>query len=663
MPRVRITPPQQNTQRVRVSPPQMAYGGNKPGTYNQFDAHSWGANPNSEIGVNADPNPYSRTGRTLPEAPSEIANVNAEKNEKVLGNFTSDGQPSLMNVDGPPHTQGGKDVYVPPGAFIFSDTKSLKIKNPEILKMFNVSKPSTPAKIASKFDLSKYTKVVADLETDNVSKKTAQMMIDNNTNMLEKLANVQESMKQHKGLGNDNPQLTPMGEQSPMMQPQSQMSGGETRYMHGGMPQYQTGGYGDDVFDTRSYGVGKQSSNKPIVYPYLDQPNFPDDKPTQLPAYTVHGKRINQQEDSGPDWYWDPINGPYKDNYLSPSNIIPLTQSPVQPTVSQTPPPYTGSNFGSIPDNGNGASGNKSTNQTKVPFATPAPNRWGIENSLFNLASIHKYPAWEAPISATIPDTTFLDPTRALAATQEAANTAGRNSAMSSNGRANRATQLALQGEAGTQAADIVGRYNNENVNIANRASEQATLITNKLQEEQANRLNRIYQGNVIADQQYDNALREGRNDLTRQNQEAWKQRSQTSFLNATSPYFYEDPNTGARGFKSPEAEARYNNEILRMSQGTGLSSDALSKYKQAYDAAIAKGITLKRADEYGAEVAGFTDRDREKLNQVGIMQNETVSRSAVEGKEFGGSIPKRKFGGMSENKLKKFINGGKVLK
>lgn len=203
-------------QKVRiVGVPEMKYGGNRPGSYNQLDT-GWNTGTYAGApGVMPDPNPYSRTGRTLEEVPEEHAGgpnvINAEKDEQVLGQFTADGLPSLMSVDGPPHTQGGKNVAVPNNSFVFSDTQALKIKNPEVLKLFNETKGKTPAGIAKKYDLSRYTKIIADPNTDSVSKKTAQMMVDNYTSKLNLLANVQEAHKSRMGIGKDNQQMFQMG--------------------------------------------------------------------------------------------------------------------------------------------------------------------------------------------------------------------------------------------------------------------------------------------------------------------------------------------------------------------------------------------------------------------------------------------------------------------
>jgi hypothetical protein len=582
--RVRVTPPQQPADGQQS---MMAYGGNIPGTYNQFDTRWNPVTFQGQIGINPNPNPFDKVKKTLPEASPDQANVNAEKNEQVLGNFTPDGLPSLMDVNGPPHTAGGKDISVPDGSFIFSDTPKLKIKDPEVLKVFGQSKPGTPADLAKKYDLQKFTKVLADPHADNVAKKTAELMVGNMTSKLNQLAAYQESMKNSMGIGDNQPQQQPIAQ------------------------------YGGD--------------QTPKI-PYLN--SFPNDD-------------IVVTDKKSPQWQ-APITGGGQDTPDVPDfqQMVPRNLPPLPTNISDpTDPEHTLGSYNKT---------NNASSQTNVPFTAPTPDKWGIANSLLNAATIHRYPAWEAPIGAVTPNTVFEDPTRALAELHEQSNAAGYNAALSGNSRAARANAMSYQNA--DQVANVLGSVANRNVQTSNQASREAADISNKLQQEQAQRLNRMYQGNVISAQQYDNALRESRNDVVKQQQTAFNDRSKMSFLNATSPYFYVDPVTGARGFKSKEAEAKFHSEVDHLSLGTGISSDTLSKYKTAYDAAIIKGVLPERADKYAAEASGMTDREREKLNQVGIMQSETVSRSAVE--KFGGAIKKKQYrmGGMTPHQLSKFI-------
>lgn len=588
-------------QRVRiVEVPAMAYGGNIPGTYNQFDAHSW--NPNTYqamLGVNPKPDPYARTGRTLPEAEPGEGDLTWEKDEVMLANV--DGMPATFVANAGTHASGNDKTVKVPGntednpAFIFSDTSSLKIRNPEILKLFEQSKSATPAKIATKYNLQRYTKTIADPDSDPVSRKTAEMMVANYTDKLGKLANVQENMKMQQG-------IVP-----PEQQSQHMATGGRFR------------------FD----GDSPEENN---YIPYVN--SFPQDN------YTFSAKRPVQES-------------------MMPT-ILGMPYTPPQPTNMQAAnvPDISGNNFAS-----SAPSGNKYTN---MPFTAPTPDKMGIADSIMNLASIHRYPAWEAPINATTPSVTYVDPTRALAANSEAANAQSYNNALSGNSRAARASSAGVQGQAASQAADIVGKYANENVSIANRANENSTAIMNRLQEMQAQRSNRLYQGNITSAQQYENAIREGRNDLTKQYQNAWNDRQKYDLLNKTSPYFYLDPKTGQRVFKSAEAEAAFNNQVL--GRGAGYSPDVAEKVNGIYEKLLKQPAYQtehgkKLALQLAQRMAGVTEHESIDYGTVGSPAK-TRESGVYSGPQerYGGKI--KRMGGMTNHQLSKFISkrlGGTV--
>lgn len=133
---------------------------------------------------------------TIGPVPREMANIEAEQGETVYGDLDGDGGLEHMKIGGKRHSQGGTPLNVPEGSFIFSDTKKMRIKDPEILKMFGgSSKAATPAQLAKKYDVNKYKAVLEDPNADELSKNTAQLMIKNYENKLGTLALVQESMK------------------------------------------------------------------------------------------------------------------------------------------------------------------------------------------------------------------------------------------------------------------------------------------------------------------------------------------------------------------------------------------------------------------------------------------------------------------------------------
>lgn len=129
--------------------------------------------------------------------PREDANVEAEGGETVFGDLNGDGIPEHQVIKGPRHSSGGVPLSLPEDTFIFSDTRSMKIKEPKLLKRFgkNEKKSLTPAKIAKQYDINNYRKILEDPNSDDLSKKTAELMIKNYNIKLGELALVQESMK------------------------------------------------------------------------------------------------------------------------------------------------------------------------------------------------------------------------------------------------------------------------------------------------------------------------------------------------------------------------------------------------------------------------------------------------------------------------------------
>jgi hypothetical protein len=131
---------------------------------------------------------------TLQPVPRELANLEAEKDETALIT-DANGLPAHYKIGGKRHSQGGTPLNLPDDTFIFSDTRSMLIKDPEVLKEFDETKSKTPAQIAKKYDINKYREILADPDMDKRSKETAEKMIANYNLKLAKLALYQESTK------------------------------------------------------------------------------------------------------------------------------------------------------------------------------------------------------------------------------------------------------------------------------------------------------------------------------------------------------------------------------------------------------------------------------------------------------------------------------------
>lgn len=168
------------------------------GADNNLPKHAYGGKVFNQVAPNALPDktgkPPVKVKDTLKPVAREGANIEAEKGETAFF-LDVDGLPAHYKIAGNRHTKGGTPLNVPEDTFIFSDTKSMTIKDIKLLNQFGETKPKTPAKIAEKYDMNTYRKILADRDTDQLQKQTAEKMIENYTMLLGKLALLQESMK------------------------------------------------------------------------------------------------------------------------------------------------------------------------------------------------------------------------------------------------------------------------------------------------------------------------------------------------------------------------------------------------------------------------------------------------------------------------------------
>ena len=138
----------------------------------------------------------------ITKVPRAEANLEAEGGETVYGDLNGDSFPEHKIIKGPRHSSGGVPLKLPDDTFIFSDTASMKINDPIILKMFGKAakkgkrnKGYTPAALAKQYDIDSYRAILQDPNSDPISIKTAELMIKNYNMKLGALALAQESKK------------------------------------------------------------------------------------------------------------------------------------------------------------------------------------------------------------------------------------------------------------------------------------------------------------------------------------------------------------------------------------------------------------------------------------------------------------------------------------
>jgi hypothetical protein len=188
--------------KVRItSLPQAGYGGTQDAkAVNQLYGNS--AYMMNMFNGATEGEPQEEYNKTLTPDPRSEAVLEAEKGETLVRKGTNSTIPELFTIGGKRHSEGGTPLgpeKATPDSFIFSDTKSMKIKDADTLKSFGFTAKKggyTPAAISKKFDLNnKDLREGLYTETDPLRKSTAILMADNYISNLGKLALVQESKK------------------------------------------------------------------------------------------------------------------------------------------------------------------------------------------------------------------------------------------------------------------------------------------------------------------------------------------------------------------------------------------------------------------------------------------------------------------------------------
>ncbi len=159
-----------------------------------------------------------------------------------------------------------------------------------------------------------------------------------------------------------------------------------------------------------------------------------------------------------------------------------------------------------------------------------------------DLASINRYYPRMAQFTAEPMEPTFYDPNRELAANAEMANIAGANLAQFTGPQAFNARFSEVQGKGLANAANILGRYNNLNVGVANQFEQANKQLINEANFRNQLAANDFYDKTVATNQQYDNARRAGRREAVDYVNAALENRFITDQMNSLYPNFFVDP-------------------------------------------------------------------------------------------------------------------------
>ena len=159
-----------------------------------------------------------------------------------------------------------------------------------------------------------------------------------------------------------------------------------------------------------------------------------------------------------------------------------------------------------------------------------------------DLASINKYMPRMTQFSPVPMKPTFYDPNRELANNAEMANIAAQNLAQFTGPQAFNTRFSDVQGKGLANAANILGRYNNLNVGVANQFEQANKQLINEANFRNALFANDFYDKSVIANQQYDNARRQARRENVDYINAALENRFITDQMNSLYPNYFVEP-------------------------------------------------------------------------------------------------------------------------
>lgn len=227
-----------------------------------------------------------------------------------------------------------------------------------------------------------------------------------------------------------------------------------------------------------------------------------------------------------------------------------------------------------------------------------------------DLMRIKKHSPWQATPDVNVPNPTFLDPTRQLAANAELANIGMQGASAFAGAQAFNARASQIQGQAAANAANILGNVENQNVGIANQFELNRSQIMNQASANKANLATQLYDKNTIANQQFDNSKAQARQMLRQNYINAITNRAQTQTLNELYPQYNVDPSVG--GFMN-FTEGR---DMKASNQNNKSLNDLFREYKQLnpsvkdeviYNMA-AKDMGLLNNDELGVDPAYYAN-------------------------------------------------------
>ena len=545
--------------------------------------------------------------KNLSPIPRGMANLEAEKGEVAMTDLGNTGMMGLYNIGGERHSNGGTPLNLDPGSFIYSDTKKMKIKDPEFLAKYGKTKPVTPAKLVKPFlGVNDFTNTLYDQNADPIQKRTAQSMIDKYKGKAGEIAFYQEAMK---GFPQGIPAVAQEYAEGIMGAPMMAYGGyvpkaqdGITLYPGGKTkagtvtPTGKQNVFDRDIdylsqWESAIPGVTKLSNKaaQEKIYDYMLE-NEPDVIRNMWGTYgmTAKGMKDPALKEKYAKGQIDPktltdedlksLRSAYADSYFGARQLDPLYQAPATPEPTKETEKPAETPVPAVPTL------NRATPTQAYPFQQDVNNMY---TNLANRMSEKRRFPYAGRLSQTPFDPTYLDDTRQQQ--QIAGRARGTMEALGAFAGPARQSAMAssVAGQAGEQAANVAATIGNQNVGIANWANQ--FNAQNKAQTDAKNlglAMN-LYDQTVETEEVFDEKMRAYRTAGNRLKNQMQTNRAKAQLLNQLYPDFQINTMPGMYG------EITANPEVLRAMQDVGKFKGMTDAQKAARQQSIQEVFTL----------------------------------------------------------------------
>lgn len=566
--------------------------------------------------------------KNLSPIPRDMANLEAEKGEVAMTDLGNTGMMGLYNIGGERHSNGGTPLNLDPGSFIYSDTKKMKIKDPEFLAKYGKTKPTTPAKLVKPFlGVNDFTNTLYDQNADPIQKRTAQAMIDKYKGKAGEIAFYQEAMKgfpqgipavaQDYAEGIMNAPMMAYGGYIPKAQDGRQQPGRVSVYTPQEMALYEaaqnlegatyspgmTALAGDKSRPAlqgkradKSYGEEDITSAEALAdlrarQPWIfeEKPNWdfsnPEDVKWAQKTYEDRRKKYFQEQGlTYTPYFRDKSDPNYRPGEAFDAKFgehtfnMPSLEIKGKPTTPPTPTTKT-------PDG--------TTEVPKLTTSKPGPTyafQQDVNNIYTNLAnrlSERRELPYAGRLSQTPFDPTYLDDTRQQQQIQ--GQFKGALDALGAFAGPSRQLSSAalLSGQAGEQAANVAATMGNQNVGIGNWANQFNAQNKGQTDARNLGLAMNLYDQTVKANEVFAEKMRAYRTQGNRLKNQMQTNRAKAQLLNQLYPDFQINTMPGMYG------EITANPEVLRAMQDVGKYKGMSDAQKAARQESIKEVFTL----------------------------------------------------------------------